>query len=299
MQNQMKVFSKEMFKVLIKEADGEIMFDAESVARSLGLCGVSTKFGGKTYTWIRWDRVNEYLGKSMKEEIRKGSLIPEAAVYKLAFKANNEVAEKFQDWLAIEVLPSIRKTGSYSVNPTPKDPEEYTPKYYRGEPVVTVHDIEAKSNVADYTIRYHLRKLIRNVDYYLLEGAELAEFKRQNPSVDKMYSSLLVINRKGFGKLVKLMRSFSTLGSFKHALPAPEPKEGKIKYVNLLDNNEMHARIVNMNRKAHTVLELLEQLMRKNDEDSHLSICKTLEVLTRRMSVDCDFSYIKYDLIER
>lgn len=180
-----------------------------------------------------------------------------------------------------------------------KEPKEYTPKYYRGEPVVTVHDIEAKSNVADYTIRYHLRKLIRNVDYYLLEGAELAEFKRQNPSVDKMYSSLLVINRKGFGKLVKLMRSFSTLGSFKHALPAPEPKEEKVKYVNLLDNNEMHARIVDMNRKAHTVLELLEQLMRKNDEDSHLSICKTLEVLTRRMSVDCDFSYIKYDLIER
>ena len=72
MQNQMKVFSKEMFKVLIKEADGEIMFDAESVARSLGLCGVSTKICGKTYTWIRWDIVNEYLCKKNKKEIKKG-----------------------------------------------------------------------------------------------------------------------------------------------------------------------------------------------------------------------------------
>lgn len=39
--------------------------------------------------------------------------IPEPAVYKLAFKANNEVAEKFQDWLAVEVLPQIRQTGGY------------------------------------------------------------------------------------------------------------------------------------------------------------------------------------------
>ena len=28
-------------------------------------------------------------------------------------KANNAVADKFQNWLAMEVIPSIRKTGSY------------------------------------------------------------------------------------------------------------------------------------------------------------------------------------------
>lgn len=34
-------------------------------------------------------------------------------VYKLAFKANNSLAEQFQDWLATEVLPAIRKHGGY------------------------------------------------------------------------------------------------------------------------------------------------------------------------------------------
>ena len=34
-------------------------------------------------------------------------------VYKLAFKANNAVSEKFTDWLAVEVLPTIRKHGAY------------------------------------------------------------------------------------------------------------------------------------------------------------------------------------------
>ena len=30
-------------------------------------------------------------------------------------KANNMVADKFQNWLAFEVIPSIRKTGTYSM----------------------------------------------------------------------------------------------------------------------------------------------------------------------------------------
>lgn len=51
-------------------------------------------------------------------EVKKGDFIPESAVYKLAFKASNEVAEKFQDWLAIEVLPSIRKHGAYMTEET-------------------------------------------------------------------------------------------------------------------------------------------------------------------------------------
>lgn len=61
---------------------------------------------------MRWNRVNSYLPKN-SSQVAKGDLIPEPLVYKLAFKASNEVAEAFQDWLAIEVLPSIRKQGAY------------------------------------------------------------------------------------------------------------------------------------------------------------------------------------------
>lgn len=61
---------------------------------------------------MRWERVNEYLGGN-SPQVGKGDMIPEPMVYKLAFKASNETAEKFQDWLAIEVIPQIRMTGSY------------------------------------------------------------------------------------------------------------------------------------------------------------------------------------------
>ena len=45
--------------------------------------------------------------------------------------------------------------------------------------------------------RYYVRRLERNKDYYLLEWEDLAKFKRNNPSIDKMISSLCVINRQG------------------------------------------------------------------------------------------------------
>jgi len=112
--SNLQIFKNEMFEVAVQLDNGEVLFDVENVARCLGLVGVSTKSGGK-YEWVRWDRVNEYLGSFRPQvgEIKKGDFIPESAVYKLAFKASNETAEKFQDWLAIEVLPSIRKHGAY------------------------------------------------------------------------------------------------------------------------------------------------------------------------------------------
>jgi prophage antirepressor-like protein len=41
------------------------------------------------------------------------TLISEAGLYKLVFRSRKPEAEKFSDWVAGEVLPTIRKTGSY------------------------------------------------------------------------------------------------------------------------------------------------------------------------------------------
>ncbi|GAB3801434.1 BRO-N domain-containing protein [Virgibacillus kimchii] len=106
--NQLQVFENELFKVSAKLDGEQALFDVEQVARSLGFTTVA-RSGNET---IRWSRVNSYLPDNLPQ-VAKGDFIPEPLVYKLAFKAKNELAEKFQDWLAIEVIPSIRKTGSY------------------------------------------------------------------------------------------------------------------------------------------------------------------------------------------
>ncbi|OAK20818.1 phage antirepressor KilAC domain-containing protein [Bacillus wiedmannii] len=105
--NQLTKFKNEIFEVSAKFENGEVLFDLEQVAKSLGI--VDIKNGRK---YVRWNRVNSYLPKN-SPQVAKGDLIPEPLVYKLAFKVSNEVAEAFQDWLAIEVLPSIRKHGAY------------------------------------------------------------------------------------------------------------------------------------------------------------------------------------------
>ena len=44
-------------------------------------------------------------------------VINEAATYKLAFRSNKPEADVFTNWVASEVLPSIRKTGKYETTP--------------------------------------------------------------------------------------------------------------------------------------------------------------------------------------
>lgn len=110
--NELTIFKNDLFEVGAKVEGGEVLFDAEQVAKCLGI--IQRKNEG---VYVRWERVNEYL-PSNSPEVGKGDLIPEPFVYKLAFKASNDVAEKFQDWLAIDVLPSIRKHGAYMTDNT-------------------------------------------------------------------------------------------------------------------------------------------------------------------------------------
>ena len=52
-------------------------------------------------------------------------VIPESDVYRLIMRSKLESAEAFQDWLADEVIPAIRKTGKYEAQPEQaKKPEK-------------------------------------------------------------------------------------------------------------------------------------------------------------------------------
>lgn len=109
--NELQNFTNGLFNLDVKVEGEEILFSAEQVAKSLGLTQKQNK-SGKIYESIRWETINKYLPQ-LSGEIEKGAFISEPMVYKLAFKANNAVSEKFTDWLAVEVLPTIRKHGAY------------------------------------------------------------------------------------------------------------------------------------------------------------------------------------------
>ena len=95
---------------------GTAFLNLEDVARGLGFIKKDIK-NGKEYIRIDKPRVLEYLESFGKKFPKvEDEFIPENIFYKLCMKANNETARRFQDLVCDEILPSIRKTGSYSVN---------------------------------------------------------------------------------------------------------------------------------------------------------------------------------------
>lgn len=102
--NGLQNFTNGIFNLDIKVEGEEVLFSAEQVAKSLGFTQTKNR---KEY--IRWETISKYLS----QQVGKLDFISEPMVYKLAFKANNAVSEKFTDWLAVEVLPTIRKHGAY------------------------------------------------------------------------------------------------------------------------------------------------------------------------------------------
>lgn len=91
------------------EQDGTAYLKLEDVARGLGF--TDSKNGVE---YVRWARVDKYLAEfGFATCGERPEYIPENVFYRLAMKANNPVAEKFQALVADEIIPSIRKTGGY------------------------------------------------------------------------------------------------------------------------------------------------------------------------------------------
>ncbi len=89
--------------------DGSISISAEDTAIGFGWMQQKQ---GKAY--VRWETINSYCSElGFSQQVGKDDYIPESLFYLLGMKANNEVAQKFQKWLAMDVIPSIRKNGAY------------------------------------------------------------------------------------------------------------------------------------------------------------------------------------------
>lgn len=110
--NEIKLFDNEELGLSVRaimNEDGSISVSAEDVSIGFGFTQVKK---GKIY--VKWERVNGYIkdfGNS--PQVGKDDFIPESTMYLLGMKAKNETAIKFQQWLATEVIPQIRKTGGY------------------------------------------------------------------------------------------------------------------------------------------------------------------------------------------
>ena len=117
--NELQIFNNEELGLSVRTIlnnDGSISVNAEDTA--IGFGWTQEKNGA---VYVRWETLNGWCKTfGFPNSLGKEDYIPESLFYRLGMKANNAVADKFQNWLAMEVIPSIRRIGSYQKPLTPE-----------------------------------------------------------------------------------------------------------------------------------------------------------------------------------
>ena len=108
----LQVFKNSRFgEIRTIEENGQVLFCGSDVAKALGYTN-PTKAINDHCKGITERRANDSLGR---QQIMK--FIPEGDIYRLAAKSELPGAVEFERWIFDEVLPTIRRTGTYSAKP--------------------------------------------------------------------------------------------------------------------------------------------------------------------------------------
>lgn len=103
-------FRYEAHEVRVLSIDGEPWFVLADLTKVLGL------------SQFRKDRLDDGVIQNHPIQDRLGrtqnaTIVSEAGMYEVVIRSDKPDAAKFRRWITTEVLPAIRKTGSYSVAP--------------------------------------------------------------------------------------------------------------------------------------------------------------------------------------
>lgn len=117
--NGIKVYeNKEFGNIRVIEKDGETWFVGKDVAGALGYSNVSkavhTHVDDEDKQFMMIDTADAQNG-NLPVGKSKTALINESGLYSLIMSSRLPEAKRFKRWVTAEVLPSIRKTGSYKV----------------------------------------------------------------------------------------------------------------------------------------------------------------------------------------
>ncbi|BBP60384.1 Bro-N domain-containing protein [Pseudomonas sp. St316] len=96
---------------VIDDGRGEPWFIAKDIAEALGYANTSKAINAHC-------KAVNTCHTEMGGQVRAVQIIPERDMYRLVMKSKLPAAEQFEEWVVGQVLPTIRKTGAYSVQPT-------------------------------------------------------------------------------------------------------------------------------------------------------------------------------------
>ena len=101
-------------EVEVFEWNGKVLFNPKHVAECLDIADVNSSIRAFNEKQVIKLKNSDMHNMHIRKLNNAGeNFLTESGVYKLIFKSNKKEAEKFQDWVSDEVLPSIRKHGMY------------------------------------------------------------------------------------------------------------------------------------------------------------------------------------------
>jgi len=121
------------------------------------------------------------------------TIVNESGLYSVILRSDKPEAKPFRRWITHEVLPELRRTGSYSLV------KKERVKTWYGVPVLTVADIAERMGIARDTARHRIFTHLRNgLDYFLISGYSLRLFKFENGSVPGTTAQMILVRQDAF-----------------------------------------------------------------------------------------------------
>lgn len=139
--NDMTIFNNPEFgDVRTIMIDGEPWLVGRDVAKALGYAKPE---GAIKNNVDKDDTLTEGVTDSLGRE-QKTTIINESGLYSLIFGSKLESAKKFKKWVTSEVLPQLRKTGSYGIPKLPQTPMELLELHYEA-----IKQVDSKVNTLE------------------------------------------------------------------------------------------------------------------------------------------------------
>lgn len=230
METKVANLTSKKFGTIRRIIEGEnVLFCASDVAKALGY---KDAINATKIHCVGVVKRHLTISSGRKVEV---NLIPESDVYRLICHSKLPSAMEFEKWVFEDVVPkAVRKTKGIEEPKIPQAEQltletseyHYFKKYFNGQPVITIADFSHFTGVSRDAIRRFLTKTCDNgFDYYLLCGEPLAQFKRQNPSMNSVIPELYAITKSGAEKLVQYYECWDKVRNlFAEKKRSDEPK---------------------------------------------------------------------------
>ena len=206
--NELQIFNNEEFgNVRSLMIDNEPWFVGKDVAEALGYKNVRDSLARHIDSDDKRDGV--VIHDSMGRE-QKPIIINESGLYSLILSSKLPSAKKFKHWVTSEVLPTLRKTGSYAKVPT--DPRELLMLTIKAHEQTAqrvdvleekVSDLE-KSTTIDSSQQYTLERIAKTTVISALGGIDSRAYQ--------------LMSRKVFSNIWRDYKKYFKLGSYRDTL---------------------------------------------------------------------------------